>query len=85
MQSNLGAMVSRTVAVLPLTSYATDTPLLRVPVPASPATGLATPSYAMLDRLTTASRAKVARVIGRADDATILAVNRALAVFLGIA
>ncbi len=73
------------VAVLLLTSFAVDAPLVRVPIPAAPETGLAAMSFAMLDRITTAPRAKIGRVIGRLDDATMLAVNRAMAVFLGLA
>ncbi len=73
------------VAVLLLTIFATDTPLLRVPIHATPATGLSATSFAMLDRITTAPREKISRIIGRADDETMLAINRALAVFLGLA
>ena len=39
----------------------------------------------MLDRITTAPRGKIGGVIGRLDDTTMLSVNRALAVFLGLA
>jgi len=73
------------VAVLLLTSFPTEAPLLRVRIDAAPGTGLAVPSFAMLDRITTASRDKLGVVIGRVDDATMLAVNRALALFLGLA
>jgi mRNA interferase MazF len=72
------------VAVLVLTSEPRDAPLLRVPIPADARTGLAQPSFAMLDRLTTAPRDKLGKTIGRVDDVTLLAVNRALAVFLGL-
>jgi mRNA interferase MazF len=37
----------------------------------------------MLDRITTAPRTKIGSVIGHVDDATMLAVTRALAVVLG--
>jgi mRNA interferase MazF len=73
------------VAVLLLTSFVTDAPLIRVPIEATPGTGLSVPSFAMLDRITTASRERVGGIIGRLDDATMLAVNRALAIFLGLA
>jgi mRNA interferase MazF len=73
------------VAVLVLTSAAHDAPLLRVPLPATPATGLTQPSFAMLDRITTAPRSTIGKVIGHVDDATMLKINRALAVFLGLA
>jgi mRNA-degrading endonuclease toxin of MazEF toxin-antitoxin module len=59
-------------------------PLLRVPIATDP-TGLARPSYAMLDRITTAPRDKIGAVIGHPDEVTMLTVTRALAVFLSIA
>jgi mRNA interferase MazF len=84
-QSDMDALVSTHVAVLPLTSFASETPLLRIPIPATPTTGLSIQSFAMLDRMTTADRRKIGRVIGHVDNATLLAVNRAIAVFCGIA
>ncbi len=73
------------VAVLLLTSFQADAPLLRIPVPATTETGLMISSCVMLDRITTAPRAKIGRVIGHLDDATLLSVTRALAVVLGFA
>jgi mRNA interferase MazF len=73
------------VAVLLLTSFHVDAPLMRIAVQATAETGLLIPSYIMLDRITTAPRNKVGRVIGRLDDTTLLAVTRALAVVLGFA
>ena len=58
---------------------------IRISVDATPETGLTNRSFAMLDRITTASRQKIGRTVGRADDATMIEVNRALAVFLGMA
>lgn len=73
------------VAVLLLTSFQVDAPLLRVAIAATAETGLTGPSSAMLDQITTAPRGKIGAVIGHLDDATMLMVNRALAVFLGLA
>lgn len=82
--SNLTGELNR-VALLPLTSFKVDVPMLRVAIEALPATGLSSRSYAVLDRMTTASRAKIDKVIGRADETSMQSVNRALAVFLGLA
>jgi mRNA interferase MazF len=71
--------------VLLLTSFVADAPLLRVALEATAETGLSVRSSAMLDRITTAPRGKLGPVIGHIDDAAMLAVNRALAVFLGLA
>jgi mRNA interferase MazF len=73
------------IAVVLLTSVPRDAPLVRVPIDATPENGLAARSFAMLDRITSADRSKVGTVVGRVDDITMLAVNRALVVFLGLA
>ena len=73
------------VTVLPITSTLTDAPLLRLLIAPSEATGLERASQIMLDKPQTPSRARIGKVIGRLDDTAMLAVSRALAVFLGIA
>ena len=73
------------VVVLLLTSEAIEAPLLRVAIAATGETGLARASFAMLDRITTAPRAKVGGVIGHADEATMLEIGRRLMLLLGLA
>ena len=74
------------LTVCPLTTHLRDdAPLLRLAIAPSPETGLRQPSQAAIDKMTTLPRARIGAVIGRADDATMLQVTRALAVFLGIA
>ncbi len=73
------------VTVLPLTGVLMEAPLLRVEVEPSPGNGLAKRSQIMVDKPQTPPRGKLGPVFGRLDDATLLAVNRALAVFLGLA
>ena len=46
--------------------------------------GLAKRSQIMVDKPQTPPRGKVGGVVGHLDDATMLAVDRALAVFLGL-
>lgn len=72
------------VTVLPITGTLLDTPLLRVEVEPSARNGLAKRSQIMVDKPQTPPRGKVGTVIGRLDDATMLAVSRALALFLGL-
>jgi len=50
----------------------------------SPANGLQAISQIMIDKVTTVPLAKVRGTIGHADDALMIRVNRALALFLGI-
>ncbi len=73
------------VTILPLTSTMVDVPLLRIPVEPSQSNGLTKPSQIMVDKAQTPTRSKVGPVIGHLDDATLVAVNRLLAVFLGLA
>ena len=73
------------VTVLPITSTQLDAPLLRITVQASTASGLRAASQVMVDRPQSVPRDRLGPVFGHADDETMLAVNRALAVFLGLA
>ncbi len=73
------------VTVLPITGTLIDAPLLRVPVEPSERNGLSKRSQIMVDKPQTPSRSRLGPVIGRLDDATLVTVNRALAVFLGLA
>ena len=68
------------VTVLPITGT-----LLRVLVEPTPGNGLTKPSQVMVDKPQTPLRAKVGPAFGRLDDAAMVTVNRALAVFLGLA
>ena len=73
------------LTVLPITGTLLDAPLLRVEVEPSAANGLAKRSQVMVDKPQTPPRSKVGVPFGHLDDATMLAVNRALALFLGLA
>jgi mRNA interferase MazF len=73
------------IAVCPVTSDPTEIPLLRIPLETEQTTGLSRPSNVMVDKVTTMPRAKLAEHIGAVADTTMLALSRALIVFLGIA
>ena len=72
------------VAILPITGTLLEASLLRIDIAPSERTGLIKRSQIMVDKPQTPPRGKIGAVIGRVDDATMLAVNRALAVFLGL-
>jgi mRNA interferase MazF len=83
-QSDLfGALGS--VIILPITSELRTAPLLRIAVEPSPANGLQKTSQIMIDKTQTVPVEKIGAIIGKLDPDAILAVNRALATFLGIA
>jgi mRNA interferase MazF len=72
------------ITVLLMTGDLQDAPELRITVNPTPQNGLRQPSQIMVDRAMTAPRGKIGRRIGRLDRDTLVAVNRSLALFLGI-
>jgi mRNA interferase MazF len=68
-----------------VTSALRETPLFRITVDPSPENGLQRISQIQVDKVTTVARERIGGVIGRFDDATMLKINRSLAVFVGIA
>lgn len=73
------------ITILPVTSELRETPLFRVLVEPSEGNGLHKRSQVMVDKAQTVPREKVGAVFGHLDETTMLAVTRALAVFLGVA
>jgi len=73
------------VTVLPVTSHLRDTPIFRVAIEPCEKNGLERRSQVMVDKAMTISREKAGEPFGRLTDTEILAVTRALAVFLGFA
>ena len=73
------------VVICPLTTtIRTDADQFRLDVSPSPENGLRDVSQLTIDKITVVPIAKVGKVIGSADDALLLRVNRALALFLSI-
>lgn len=76
---------TNSITVCPLTSDPTEIPLLRIQLDAQSGTGLSHPSSIMVDKLTTMPRSKLGEHIGKVSDTDLLALSRALVVFLGLA
>jgi mRNA interferase MazF len=74
-----------TVVVLPLTSTLRDAAVTRIDVAPTDENGLKVPSQIAIDRPQTVRRPKLGPTIGRLNNDVMLAVHRALAVFLGLA
>lgn len=74
-----------TVTVLPVTSTEVRAPFIRLPVEPSAGNGLHGPSFVMIDKATSVRTERLGAAFGRLDDADMMRVNRALALFLGIA
>lgn len=73
------------LTVLPVTSSVLDAPLLRITVMPNAENGLQKPSQVLVDKAVTVRRHRVGPAFGRIDADTMVAVERCLAVFLGIA
>ena len=76
---------TQSVTVCLITSLEMDAPLLRVPVGSVEPSGLAAPSWIMVDKLVTVPRAKVGRRIGSLAPGDLSRLERLLLVFLGLA
>lgn len=73
------------ITICPFTTHMATAPLLRLAVEPSERNGLRTTSELMIDKITTVSKSKLERRIGRLSDEDIVRLNRAVLVFLGMA
>jgi mRNA interferase MazF len=73
------------VTILPVTSDLRKAPLFRIDIEPTAVTNLEKRSQVMVDKVQTVPREKVEATFGRLDDATMLTINRALAIWLGFA
>lgn len=73
------------VAILPITSTLLDAPLLRATVEPTPQNGLCAPSQIMLDQPMTVQADTIGPVFCPLDEATMVSMNPALALFPGLA
>ena len=75
-----------TVTVLPVTSTVTPpAPLFRLPLEPSARNGLQAPSCVMVDKTMSVRAGRLGSTIGRLDEVDMVRINRAMALFLGIA
>ena len=70
------------VTVLPITTHRVEAPLPRVDIGLE--CGVDRPSQIQIDKPQTPRRERIGKVVGRVDDTTLIAVNRAMTVFLGL-
>ncbi len=73
------------VLVCLLTTTLRDAPLYRLSLPPGEMTGLRQPSQVMVDKIMAVRRVRCGPPVGRADDASLLALGRLLAFVVGIA
>lgn len=73
------------ITVCPCTTTPVNAPLLRLPITADESTGINSPSFIMLDKLTTVRRSNIGEVVGHLNSIQMLELERRLIVFLGLA
>lgn len=73
------------VVILPVTSELRDTPLFRITIEPSAENCLKVPSQIMVDKPQSVPAEKIGPSFGQVEQGIMVEVNRALAVFLGIA
>ena len=73
------------ITICAFTTDLTDAPLFRLPVAPSERNGLRSASRLMVDKITTVSKSKLGKQIGRLDQEDLVRLDRAIMVFLGVA
>jgi mRNA interferase MazF len=68
-----------------ITSDLIDAPIFRVSIDPTEENGLNHKSQIQVDKMMTIKKDKVGIVIGKADDATMIKINRAIALWVGLA
>ena len=82
-QSDLFNEAHPSVALLPITSHLIDTPLFRIPIKASKASGLNQSSQIMVDKITAVRRDRIRECIGKISPTVLSHVEESLQRFLG--
>ncbi|MDZ4367142.1 MAG: type II toxin-antitoxin system PemK/MazF family toxin [Afipia sp.] len=80
---NFDATASITICAF--TTDETEAPMFRLPVTPHSGNGLWALCRLMVDKITTVPKSKLGERIGRLDDEDMVRLNRAIAVFLGLA
>lgn len=73
------------ITLCPFTTRMVDAPLMRLPIAPTRLNGLNVASDVMVDKITTVSRSKLQKRVGRLADEDMIRLDRAILVFLGLA
>ena len=84
-QSDVFNETHATVTVLLMSSEIVDAPLFRITVVPTPENSLEKIGQMQVDKIMTIRRDRIGAVIDRVDDDNLVGINRALAVWVGIA
>jgi mRNA interferase MazF len=75
----------KSVLVCPITSFASEPSMFRVPIEPTSTNGLLLQSEIMVDKISPASRSRARNVIGTVDELTMRRLERSMALTLGFA
>jgi mRNA interferase MazF len=84
-QSDVFNETHATVTVLPMSSMIVDAPVFRITIEPTSENGLKTICQIQVDKIMSVRREKIGAVFGKLDANMRMRVNRALAVWMGIA
>jgi mRNA interferase MazF len=76
---------TQSLTICPFTTDPTPAPLFRLAIEPGTVTVLGSESRLMVDKITTVSKARMGKRIGRLEDQDLVCLNRATIVFLGLA
>jgi len=85
LQSNVFSDIHATVTIALISSEVVQAPIFRLDIEPSEANGLTMPSQVQIDKIMSIRSEKIGSVIGELNDVMMVRVNRALALWLGLA
>ncbi len=72
------------VTVCPFTTYLVEAPLIRLPIMPTKQNGLSSASQLMVDKVTTVTKAKLQKRVGKLTEGDMTRLSHAVLVFLGL-
>ncbi|MEY4496445.1 MAG: hypothetical protein RL744_1509 [Pseudomonadota bacterium] len=85
LQSDVFSDIHATVTVALISSEIAQAPIFRLDIEPNEANGLTRPSQVQIDKIMSIRSEKIGSVIGELNDVMMVRVNRALALWLGLA
>lgn len=85
LQSDVFSDIHATVTVALISSEIVQAPIFRLDIEPSDTNGLSRPSQVQIDKIMSIRNEKIGSIIGELNDVMMVRVNRALALWLGLA
>lgn len=85
LQSDVFSDIHATITIALISSEIVQAPIFRLDIEPNEANGLTRPSQVQIDKIMSIRTEKIGSVIGKLNDVMMVRVNRALALWLGLA